>query len=745
MSSPELPGWTEKALAWGVVLFIVVPVITVSLDNNKAGIKAFGDMLAQLLLYGIIIAAVGGVVYAAVQTQKNRPQQERPVNDRVDSYGRPLKIDRTLYRFLRDRTPQTRARIHKGMAFFFTVCFGVGIGGIAFAWAGNKINVLAGIGVGLTTTLVVGAVTYMYFYYRAKDNLFPPEETEELRRQEEERKNPPIKVVIDFPRNLDPEPEPEPAPVVLRDFKEDLRERMWQRMMEFDLPIPDEKTMEIVLSVAEELYNARETTDDDEKVRACIGGMMSGFIARLPRIPLAPFKAAIVNTTYAPSLIWDLVEPMRRDGVLSTMVIRFNANMAEVTEELRARERVTPQKYPKPDVERYLDGTPLRTLLNVLVPYNPFPDKERYTHHWCMGAYGAGKTTYLRHLIRYDLERVKAGEVSLIVMDSKKLIREMRRMKLLKGVRTIIIDAETAFPLNPFHMPKDQARRVISYMLANLQGASELQGGALRFFIDAVLQSRDKTLDTLLDYVKLEDKEQPKGGIKSWSPELQQWWTKTRPKLHEATVSGLQQRLSNFVHDYPKLARMFNADSFGIDLFKELHDGGTVLLVDTDRESFGKDGANMLGRLIIALVDQLSSRRTHLQESSLKPVWFVCDEAQDYIQSDLVFADILEKARAQRIGVMVAHHHTGQLDKRIEQSLAQAGFKSDCVQPGVVNIIRRDKTMTTLTPKPYEFIDDELQMDDPEYAALRAKLKKEFPYKGPKDRSDEVEEPDDYK
>lgn len=368
-------------------------------------------------------------------------------------------------------------------------------------------------------------------------------------------------------------------------------------------------------------------------------------------------------------------------------------------------------------------------MFDQWVPFS-FEDKDRFTHHWCLGHNGTGKTTYLRHFIIHDLERVIEGECSLIVMDSKKFIRELRGLVYFaEGGRLhdklTLIDADEPFPLNPFCLPPAQARSVISYMLANMSGMSELQTGALAFLIDAALACHNPSLRTIRDFFALKKDEAPEF-FYAFDPDTQFWFKNTFSKLHPSTREGIQQRITNFLKQNPLLDRMISADSFGLDM-EEVNKDGRVLLVDTNLADFGEEGTNVFGRLIIALINQLSNRRAKEDEKKLKPVFVYIDEAQDYIRQDTMFANILEKARAQKIAMTVAHHHKGQLDPRIEASLENAGIKSECLDLGSVSVKTRRSSMMLPVQK-FEFDHEDWQMHPTRYQTLRAFLRAKYPY-----------------
>lgn len=542
-----------------------------------------------------------------------------------------------------------------------------------------------------------------------------------------------------------------------------LEDRLSALIMEHDYAIPPQPVFQLVLSVGNQLLAvprqvpvqeypdeaqmpdqnvATDTALVVESVIACLGA----YLSKLPRFNSAPFTRVFLPSG---SLVYDMMQPLRKANIKS-VVDRFNANTGAYTSSVKgAVETLWPHRFQGPPeqlAETYLRGTPLLPLFQVLVPYQPFTDEMRFTHHWCLGHNGTGKTTYLRHFIKDDLERVGKGEVSLVVMDSKKLMREMRGLKdfaageKLDG-RLTLIDADEKFPLNPFHLPKRQAVAVLSYMLAGLSDASKLQTGVLRWYAEAAFHSSDKSLRTILKLMRLGDKD-PLPEASRMPREVAEWFATTRKGVHTMTSGGIEQRLADFLRDYKDtLVPMLEADSWGLD-FDDIHKGGHVLLVDTNRNRFGKDGANLLGRLVIALIDSLSSRRTEMDEAALKPVFVYIDEAQDYIQQDEIFADILEKARAQKIGVTVAHHHKGQIDKRVEQSLENSGIKSECLDKGSVAITTR-RDHFTLHGDKLDFDRDDLQMGKDGYQKLRQQLRERFPYK--QTRRGDIQEPPEYK
>jgi hypothetical protein len=439
-----------------------------------------------------------------------------------------------------------------------------------------------------------------------------------------------------------------------------------------------------------------------------------------------------------PHIIFQMMEPftddyLKQHNALQEVTQKYYDNAATVPR--TGSELTWPQQFkgPKEEIPKvYLKDHPFLPLFQVSVPIQPFTEENRYAHHWCLGKTGRGKTTFLRHLIRQDLESVAQQRCSLVVLDSKKLIREMRTLQEfafeLEG-RLTLIDSDEPFPLNPFTLPRPQARPIIMYMLAEMTAASGLQTGALTYLVDAALQSKKPSLRTMRDFFALDlRKGQMPADFDSFDQDTQHWFQHTFKELPPATRSGIHQRLANFLKEHEfGLARMFEADRFGLDIV-ELDQGGRVWLVDTDLNENGADGTNLLGRLIIALLEQLTTRRNKEDESRLTPVWCYIDEASDYLkESDPKFVQILTKARSSRIGMTVAYQYRGLVGADVERALENAEIHSECVQRGSVELSVEEKK-SRLAVSQLEF-SREAQMDRKDYRALRDRLRELYPHR----------------
>jgi hypothetical protein len=69
-------------------------------------------------------------------------------------------------------------------------------------------------------------------------------------------------------------------------------------------------------------------------------------------------------------------------------------------------------------IATYLDGTPLANFIQTPVPFS-IPLQARFEHMHIVGGSGHGKTQLLQHLLLHDLDQLKAGKGSIIVIDSQ--------------------------------------------------------------------------------------------------------------------------------------------------------------------------------------------------------------------------------------------------------------------------------------------------------------------------------------
>jgi hypothetical protein len=92
-------------------------------------------------------------------------------------------------------------------------------------------------------------------------------------------------------------------------------------------------------------------------------------------------------------------------------------------------------------------------------------------------------------------------------------------------------------------------------------------------------------------------------------------------------------------------------------------------LINTAKDLLKQTGTEVFGRFFIALLAQAAQERATLPKHRRVPTFVYVDEAQDYVANDTNIAVILEQARKQNIGLIVAHQYLAQLSAKVLDSL----------------------------------------------------------------------------
>lgn len=339
----------------------------------------------------------------------------------------------------------------------------------------------------------------------------------------------------------------------------------------------------------------------------------------------------------------------------------------------------------------YLKHTPLEKIFRATVPFEVPPD-TRFEHSWLCAGSGHGKTNAISTMIGRDLEAVANGECSIIVMDSQnQLIPTIANLHVfapgqpLHGKLVHIDPSDIEYPvqLNLFAIGKERLNsysmlererllnsviELYDFVLSSLLGSemTARQGTLFRFSTQLMMVIPDATIHTFRQLM------QP-GGYDKYKPYIDQlsgtakefFETQFNGKIFEQTKQQVVARLFTICENRT-FERLFTHPKSKLDLFTEINTG-KVILINTAKDLLKQQGTEVFGRFFLALIGQAAQERATLSDK--KPVYCYIDEAQDYIAADSNFTVILEQARKQKIGMIVAHQYVTQLSQRTLDSL----------------------------------------------------------------------------
>jgi len=359
-----------------------------------------------------------------------------------------------------------------------------------------------------------------------------------------------------------------------------------------------------------------------------------------------------------------------------------------------AKELISPEEFkgtPPATVQTFLQGTPLQSVFYTPVPFD-LEDQYRFEHTHIVGGSGHGKTNAILHLISRDLDRVAKGECSIVVIDSQnQIIPTIANLKLfaegqpLHGKLVLVDPSDIEYPvqLNLFSIGTD---RIDSYSALErerlLNSTIELYDFVLSALLDAEMTARQGTLFRFATQLMMvipdatihtfRELMQP-GGFDKYKPYIDKlegtakefFETQFTAKIFEQTKQQVVARLFTLCESRT-FERLFTHPKSKLDLFTEIN-AGKVILINTAKDLLKQQGTEVFGRFFLAMIGQAAQERATLKKKL--PVFCYIDECQDYIATDSNFTVILEQARKQKIGMIVAHQYLTQLSPRTLDSL----------------------------------------------------------------------------
>lgn len=378
----------------------------------------------------------------------------------------------------------------------------------------------------------------------------------------------------------------------------------------------------------------------------------------------------------------------------TNLVVASGGNPRDIEGFTRAYKMPTDFSWTKPEdlVSTYLGGTPLQKLFageeNFVIP-----QAARFEHHHIVAGTGHGKTQTLQYLIAEDLEAVKRGERSVIIIDSQgDLIKTIRKLKWFAPGeplhdRICIIDpADIEYPvsLNLFDVgqkrmsgyePLERERltnsilELYDFVLGSLLSAemTQKQSVLFRYVTRLMLHIPDATIHTLADLMDKGSEVKFAEHIAKLGRTAQRFFaTEFNDKEFAATRRQVMRRLWGILENQT-FERMFSHPRSKLDLFSEMN-AGKVILINTAKDLLKENGTQIFGRFFIAMIAQAAQERAVLPNSKRLPTMVYIDEAADYFDRNIGI--ILSQSRKYNVGMVLAHQYLGQLDAKLQEAFA---------------------------------------------------------------------------
>jgi hypothetical protein len=343
-------------------------------------------------------------------------------------------------------------------------------------------------------------------------------------------------------------------------------------------------------------------------------------------------------------------------------------------------------KSPSELLHMYLNGTPFTDFFNVPVTVS-LPLSSRFEHTHIVAGSGHGKTQFLQSLILADLDKVREGSRSVIVIDSQgDMFRNILSLAAVGEMaeRVVLIDpADIACPpaLNLFDFGLDRlsaynaydqemlvnsAIALYEYVFGALLGAdlTNRQRVNFRFLARLMMHIPDATIYTLMEF--MENPEATRPYLSKLEPTAArffntQFFSPTFNDTRQQVLTRLYGVLSHTVLD-----RMFGHARNKVNLFDAMN-RGSLILINTAKDLLKQEGCEILGRFFIALICHAAQERASIDRDKRIPTFVYIDEAHDYFDENM--ENLLNQARKYQVGLVLSHQNLDQFDTRLRSTV----------------------------------------------------------------------------
>lgn len=375
-------------------------------------------------------------------------------------------------------------------------------------------------------------------------------------------------------------------------------------------------------------------------------------------------------------------------------------------------------KAKKEDIARaYLRGTPFHQLFTLRLPL-PI-ESYRLEHMFVLAPPGTGKTQLIQAMIVDDLDKVKAGEASLMVIDSQgisrrqnsdpTLIDNLTHLEMfatdLKD-RFVYIKPGTHLAFNIFDMGQNDPRLTAEQrairaasaghiIMTALGGSSDLQFHMLGWCVELALLTPNPTILTLREILTEDDEKSFQRKYGKYLPKAdtatQQFFARFTKGSRGTTREALIMRIDGILRE--KTFRSMLTKPTNDFILIDALEAGKMIVIDADKAILGDAGAEAFGRFFLGQLLQASRQRT-----STKPFFCYCDEAQDFLKDDENISVLLTQARKQHVGMILATQNLANINSlKVRENLQDAAIQVEAAKGkprGTFNVcIRNGETV----------------------------------------------------
>ncbi len=327
----------------------------------------------------------------------------------------------------------------------------------------------------------------------------------------------------------------------------------------------------------------------------------------------------------------------------------------------------------------------------ILLGYNEYrgaktdiciTDNDRRRHMYVIGQTGVGKSNYLQEMAKKD---ARAGKGFCFIDPHGDAIEDILTAIPKERAEDVIIfdpsDVERPIGINmleydPAH--PEQKTFVINEMIGIFDQLYDMKatGGPMfeQYMRNAMLliMEHPESGSTLMEIPKvLADEEFRRYKLAHCTnPIVRDFWLKEAEKAGgEASLANMvpyiTSKLTAFISN--DMMRPIIAQQKSTLNFRELMDGGKIVLINLSKGKIGEINARLLGMVIVGKILMAALSRTDIPEAERRDFYLYLDEFQNVTTTSI--AQILSEARKYKLVLILAHQFIAQLKEEISKAV----------------------------------------------------------------------------
>jgi type IV secretory pathway TraG/TraD family ATPase VirD4 len=302
-------------------------------------------------------------------------------------------------------------------------------------------------------------------------------------------------------------------------------------------------------------------------------------------------------------------------------------------------------------------------------------ERDRLSHLYVVGKTGTGKSTLLETMIRQDIEH---GRGCALLDPHGDLVRKIRAAVPKEREQDLVYfdaaDPTNQIGFNPLERVPPLKRPLAASGLLDVfkkiwadSWGPRLEH-ILRHCLLALLEQEEATLADVLRLLT-DPAFRKNAASRVVNEQVRDFWLREfagYPAVFRAeAIAPIQNKVGAFLAN-PVLNRVLTVTKSSFDL-RAIMDEGKILLVNLAKGRLGEDASALLGSLLVSRIGLAALSRADTPETSRQHFFLYLDEFQTF--STLALANMLAELRKYRVGMILAHQYTAQLEPEIRSAV----------------------------------------------------------------------------